>query len=168
MVLRAPAPRGFPIWGSIIDDIWAIEAVEKGYAAREGPVWLQRCDREWEAMGIESNAKKAEDGADTIEVQGVEVRGRKKTVGVSRPKRRLLFQAVWMLLGEERPIAKAVERVLRKLGFVQSGRACQRSCFHAVYGWLARTEAARARRQAWSPEVFHEFVIASWLIPVPV
>lgn len=115
-------------------------------------------------MGIESNPKKAEDGVYATEVHGVEVRGRKKTAGVSLAKRRLLFQAVWRLLAEDGPVVKAAERVLGKIGFAQSCRACQRSCFRAVYGWLSRVVARRARRQAWTPEVYYEFVLASWLI----
>lgn len=85
-----------------------------------GPVWLSRCDDQWAAIGIESNLKKAEDGVESTEVQGVEVRGRRRTVGVAMGKRRLLFQAVWRLLAQDRPVVKAVERILGKMGFVQS------------------------------------------------
>ena len=57
-----PAPPAFPIWGSILDDFWAIEEVEPGSASTVGPGWLRRTDAAWAALGIESHKKKAHDG----------------------------------------------------------------------------------------------------------
>lgn len=53
-----------------------------------------RCGDEWDASGVESNQKKAEDGMDCTEVQGLEARAHQRTVGVSIAQRMLLFQQV--------------------------------------------------------------------------
>ena len=55
-------PAELPVWGSIVDDIWAAEEVERGGAAVVGLEWLRRTDAEWAAMGHQSHDKKAIDG----------------------------------------------------------------------------------------------------------
>eukprot|EP00974_Lingulodinium_polyedra_P004403 411680-Lingulodinium_polyedra.AAC.1 len=48
----APVPVCLPIWGSIVDDIWAVEA--SGPPPRDliGPVWLGRVSKQWELAGV--------------------------------------------------------------------------------------------------------------------
>jgi hypothetical protein len=51
-------PDELPVWGSIVDDIWALEHVGDRGEADVGPVWMNRAEAAWERDGVESNVKK--------------------------------------------------------------------------------------------------------------
>jgi len=62
-------PEGLPVWGSIVDDIWAIEHVDDDAVATVGPNWLDKAEQAWVLRGVQPNVKKSVDGARGEEVQ---------------------------------------------------------------------------------------------------
>ena len=62
-------PESFPLWGSIIDDVWAIDNTSDGHADVVGPSWLHTATGEWEKVGAESHKHKEVDLGEGEEVQ---------------------------------------------------------------------------------------------------
>ena len=68
-----PPPCQFPVWGAIIDDVWAIDEVYSGDEGEDVSIpkhWMDCMDRAWRDCGIEVNSKKNVDRG-CAEVQGV-------------------------------------------------------------------------------------------------
>lgn len=116
-----------PIWGSVIDDIWAVEHMDTDDSELVGPQWLQRAEDCWCLRGVEPNAKKSVNGAAGEEVQGYDIHRHDHWVGVSIEKRRILFQATISLLLRRRVVVAVVDRLIGTHSFVHSGRPCLRS-----------------------------------------
>ena len=71
-----PPPKQFPIWGSILDDVWALDectSVEDppGVASK----WLEDIAHAWGRDGVVEHEKKAVHGVLKEEVQGVMIDG---------------------------------------------------------------------------------------------
>ena len=69
-----PPPKDFPIWGSILDDVWAIEE-DDGDDLGVGHDWLARVAELWAEDGVEEHVKKAVEGVHREEVQGAMING---------------------------------------------------------------------------------------------
>ena len=105
------APRDFPIWGSICDDIWAIDNAKAGdQASTVGPLWLTRAEEAWKERGVDPNVKKTVDIQHGAEVQGYFVHPEQHWVGVSLPKRSHLLQATFYLLSQHQVLVGDMER----------------------------------------------------------
>ena len=111
------APRGFPIWGSICDDIWAIDNAQAGdRQTAVGPLWLTRAEEAWRERGVDPNVKKSIDIAEGAEVQGYYIHPDRHWVGVSLLKRSQLFQATIYILSQHQVLVGDVERLVGKYG----------------------------------------------------
>ena len=99
VVIDTPVPAGLPVWGSILDEVWAL-GVDGDTQPRE---WCEAAERQWEVRGIESNAKKAVNDQLGEEVQGLYLDPLDRTLALSVPKRALLMQALVRLLVHPRP-----------------------------------------------------------------
>ena len=86
-------PEGLPIWGSIIDDMWALDHIDPGTAPPVGPDWLARAEECWCLRGVEPNHNKSVDAHEGEEVQGYFVHPTQHWMGVSLDKRRHLMQS---------------------------------------------------------------------------
>ena len=165
LVDSQPPPSVFPIWGSILDDIWAIEECDStddppGVAHR----WMQDMAHAWKEDGVVEHEKKAVTGVYKEEVQGVLVEGSRGWLGVSREKRAQLFQAGMYLLAQRRPLVGEVDRWLGKLSFALSFRPCARSILQDIYVWLGRHRGICKRAELW-PSVRAEIVMSLLFIP---
>ena len=162
-------PSTFPLWGSIIDDIWALEHVDEGGQATVGPDWLKSAEAAWVCRGVKPNVKKTVDGALGEEIQGFYVHPHGHWVGLSHEKRRHLFQgSIHVLLQRRIPFGVA-ERLIGKHGFVHSARPCMRSIFEQTYVWLTEQRMMRrghGRELVELPgEVWLELMISTLLLP---
>lgn len=159
-------PEGLPIWGSIIDDIWAIEHVSDDAQPTVGPDWMCRAEQAWVVRGVEPNRKKSVDGALGEEVQGYYVHPQGHWIGVALDKRRFLFQATIMILLQRDVLFGVVERLIGKHGFVHSCRPCMRSVFEHAYTWLdsCRRLRPKCRRVVIPPEVWQELAASAFLL----
>lgn len=157
-------PAGLPVWGSIIDDIWAMEHTASDSQGDIGPSWLQQAETAWCLRGVEPNQKKSVDGAAGEEVQGYYVHPQLHWVGVSLEKRRFLFQATFHVLLQRRVLVAVIDRLVGKYGFAHSCRPCLRSIFVESYAWL---DTMRSRRREWvflPSAVWEELAIAMILL----
>ena len=157
-------PAGLPVWGSIIDDIWAMEHTASDSQGDVGPSWLQQAETAWCLRGVEPNRKKSVDGAAGEEVQGYFVHPQLHWVGLSLEKRRFLFQATFHVLLQRRVLVAVIDRLVGKYGFAHSCRPCLRSVFVESYGWL---DTMRPRRREWvilPSAVWEELAIAMVLL----
>lgn len=165
LVDSKPPPTSFPIWGSILDDVWAIGECD---AADDPPGlahdWMQDMATAWGKDGVVEHVKKAVSGVHKEEVQGVMVDGLEGWLGVSRVKRARLFQAGMYLLAQRRPLVGEVDRWLGKLSFALSFRPCARSILQDIYTWLSRHRGICKRAELW-PSVRAEIVMSVILIP---
>ena len=160
-----PPPPTFPIWGSILDDIWAIDECDTiddppGIASK----WMQDMADGWKEDGVVEHEKKAVNGVHKEEVQGVMIDGSHGWLGVSREKRAQLFQAGMYLLAQRRPLVGEVDRWLGKLSFALSFRPCARSILQDIYTWLAQHRGICKRAKLW-PSVRSEMLVSLLFIP---
>ena len=139
-------PDSLPLWGSIVDDVWAIEHAESQMEAGTGAAWMDATEASWVRHGVEPNAKKSVDSALGEEVQGYYVDPHGHWVGVSPDKRRQLLQATIQVLLQHRVMVGVIDRLVGKHGFVHSARPCMRSLFEKTYSWLATVRGCRRDR----------------------
>lgn len=158
-------PEKLPVWGSIIDDIWALEHVADEGAASVGPEWLNRAEASWVDRGVQPNIKKSVNGAFGEEIQGYYVHPTKHWIGLSYEKRRYLFQASFVVLMQKRCHVKVLERLIGKHGFAHSCKPCLRSIFLVSYSWLEKVRKDRAGMVELPDEVWEELLISTLLIP---
>ena len=161
-------PDSLPVWGSILDDVWAIDEAKKpGEGDGEGKKWIDSVDAAWREIGVPVNEKKNVDGEEDAEFQGVQLHGRQHWLGVSRKKRAHLMVAIWDVCSRGPCAPCTVARVVGKLGFCFSFRSCLRSILQTVYLWLEEKEKVY-RVPLWLPaSVREELLMASWLLPSP-
>lgn len=159
-----PPPSGFPIWGSILDDVWAIEEDPVDDHFKKGHNWLDGVSRLWAQDGVEEHKKKAVEGAKREEVQGAMVDGVAGWVGVSYQKRLSILEAGLHLIVQRRPLVGAVDRWVGKLSYALSFRACARSILQDIYTWLDVHRNRSKRAYLW-PSVRSEMMMACILLP---
>lgn len=161
-------PDSLPIWGSIVDDIWALDHLDSADDSQAvGPLWLEDAEQAWVRRWVEPNTKKTINAAYGEEIQGYYVHPFEHWVGVSIEKRRHLFQASISVLLRRKVHIKVFDRVIGKHSFVHSARACLRCVFECTYDWL---EKQRGRRPGspWvelPPDVWFELLVSTFLIP---
>lgn len=160
------APRDFPIWGSICDDIWAIDNAKAGdQASTVGPLWLTRAEEAWKERGVDPNVKKTVDIQHGAEVQGYFVHPEQHWVGVSLPKRSHLLQATFYLLSQHQVLVGDMERLVGKYGYVHSCRPPLRSIFVEVYQWLDQLRRDQVRMTRIPDNIWIELMFAAMLLP---
>ena len=158
-------PSSLPVWGSIVDDIWAIEHAETQLDAGVGAAWMDAAEKAWVSRGVEPNLKKSVDSALGEEIQGYYVHPYGHWVGVSLEKRRWLFQATIHILRQRTVLVGVIERVVGKHGFVHSARPALRSVFEVTYSWLATLHRRRHGHVALPREVWIELAVSAMLLP---
>eukprot|EP00435_Cladocopium_sp_Y103_P023381 s313_g5.t1 len=158
-------PDGLPVWGSIIDDVWAMEHSNDRDGASVGADWLGRTESAWVLRGVPPNQKKSVDGALGEEIQGYYVHPTQHWIGLSHEKRRFLFQASFKVLMQRRCHLKVVERLIGKHGFLHSCRPCLRSVFGVVYNWLDRARKDKLGVVTLPGDVWEELLVSTLLIP---
>ena len=157
-------PEGLPIWGSIIDDIWALDHIDPGTAPPVGPDWLARAEECWCLRGVEPNHNKSVDAHEGEEVQGYFVHPTQHWMGVSLDKRRHLMQSTLMVLMRTAVVVAVIDRLIGKHGFVHSCRPCLRSIFQATYPWIASVRHLKRQRVVLPDDVWVELCVSSLLI----
>ncbi len=135
----------FPLWGSIIDDIWAIDNASEGHADVAGPSRLHTATGEWERIGAASHRHKEVDLGEGEEVQSYFVHPTLHWIGVSLKKRRDLLQGLVHILTCSVVLVGEVDRLHGKLGFCCTARAPLRSLFQETYRWLQFHREAKTR-----------------------
>ena len=158
-------PECLPLWGSIVDDVWAIEHAATQLDAGVGAAWMDSTESSWVQHGVEPNAKKSVDSALGEEVQGYYVEPYGHWVGVSLEKRRHLFQATVHVLRARKVPVGVVDRLVGKHGFVHSARPCLRSVFQYSYGWLASVRGRRRDLVTIPDAVWVELAMSCLLLP---
>ena len=161
-------PDTLPIWGSIVDDIWALDHIGSvDSTAAVGPTWLADAEQAWIDRGVQPNVKKSINAACGEEVQGYFVHPQDHWVGLSMEKRRHLFQASIHVLLRKVVHIKVFDRVVGKHSFLHSARPCLRSVFEVTYGWLDQQRNIRtASKFVRLPiEVWLELLVSTLLIP---
>ena len=149
MLDTKPAPAGFPIWGSILDDVWTIE--EEQYADQpaeelHGAHMMEMLEGVWADVGLPVNKAKNVSGAKCAEVQGALVAGIQQTVGVSVPKLTELLEAGLFVVSSPVPLVRTVARLVGKLSYAVCFQVLGRSWFEEVYQWLERCRSTGLRR----------------------
>eukprot|EP00974_Lingulodinium_polyedra_P049321 4740433-Lingulodinium_polyedra.AAC.1 len=81
VVANRDPPADFPLWGTIIDDIWAIDQDNGDIEATEGLAWIHAAENEWTAAGVDRNERKDVDNAVHEEIQGFMVDGERHSCG---------------------------------------------------------------------------------------
>eukprot|EP00435_Cladocopium_sp_Y103_P061330 s896_g23.t1 len=157
-------PGELPIWGSIIDDIWALDHQITGESDIVGPQWLQRAEDCWCLRGVEPNAKKSVNGGAGEEIQGYFVHPTDHWVGVSVEKRRHLFQATIVLLRKKLVVVAVIDRLIGKHSFVHSGRACLRSIFEQTYVWIQTVRGNKRALVELPEDVWVELLVSAFLL----
>ncbi|CAK9045996.1 unnamed protein product [Durusdinium trenchii] len=158
-------PSELPVWGSICDDIWALEHEGSGPDSLMGPRWMAAAEEAWQSFGVHPNPKKAVNADVDQEIQGIYVDSGKHWMGVSFPKRQKLLQAAVHLLAEPWVLLADVERLVGKFGYVHSCRPILRSVFAETYRWLDNNRSQGIRRAVLSDEIWIEILSASVLLP---
>ena len=159
------APAELPIWGSICDDIWAVEFAGGSNDDAVGPRWLGSAEQAWKSIGVKPNEKKSVNVSEDEEIQGLYVDADVHWVGVKMEKRQALFQAAFYLLQKPRVLVADVERLVGKFGFCHSCRPPMRSVFTAVYPWLQRARTGKQHILSWDDDVWIEIMVAALLLP---
>ena len=161
------APAELPIWGSICDDIWAVEHSGEDLGNNIGPRWLDSAEQAWKHFGVNPNEKKAVNLAEGEEVQGLYVDAFEHWVGVKIETRGAgaLFQAAFYLLRQSRVLVGDLERLVGKLGFCHSCRPPMRSLFSSTYRWLEVARAHKIKHADWEDQVWLEVFSATMLLP---
>ena len=126
------APARPPLWGSIIDDLWAVEEEAENEAAPVGPAWMHDIGQAWSSMGVRTNEKKDVFAAVCGEAQGAFIDGNQHWCGVSTEKRVALLQGGLRLLSQREVTLFTMERWVGKIGFAQYFKVCCRSVFSEV------------------------------------
>ena len=158
-------PSTTPVWGSIVDDVWAIEHAATQLDAGVGASWMAATESSWVARGVEPNVKKSVDSALGEEIQGYYVHPFKHWVGVSIEKRRHLFQATMCVLRRRKVMVAVVDRLVGKHSFVHSARATMRSIFECTYTWLDSVRGTRRGVIRLPATVWVELAVSALLLP---
>eukprot|EP00435_Cladocopium_sp_Y103_P020181 s49_g4.t3 len=161
----AVAPECLPVWGSIIDDVWALDHVDDDGQLPVGPIWLDRASDAWVKRGVQPHEKKSVNAVAGEEIQGYYVHPHDHWIGVSLEKRRHLFQASFDVLLRKQVVFKVMERWVGKHGFIHSARACLRSVFEETYGWLDSQRKLRPGLVELPAVVWTELLVSTLLIP---
>ena len=111
------APQEWPVWGSILDDIWTIE--ERQRVSRRSPAttaWLDLATAAFNHMGVPINHNKTVDDGVGVEFQGAVVHGADHWLGCSVARRVLSTASAFTPLGAWEAAPLSVERLCGKLG----------------------------------------------------
>ena len=165
LVDSQPPPSAFPIWGSILDDIWALDECEtEADPHRDAHEWLRKMAMAWERDGVQEHMKKAVQGKLREEVQGAMVDGVEGWVGMSKQKRLQLLESGLYILSQPRPLVGIVDRWVGKLSYARSFRVCARSVLQDIYSWLSKHRNVSRRAWLW-PSVKSEILMSIVLLP---
>jgi len=168
LVAGGLGPTSFPVFGTILDDVWALDCVDTKPMMNELPAGAQLVAKvadQWLKFSLEENQKKRVEAQEGEEVQGLFVDPVAHTVGVSTPKRLLLWAGTLLALSQPRPSRRSVDRIVGKMGFCASSRPCLRACFQHTYCVLHEARERRVNRLTWSAALFTE--IMSFLVYMP-
>ena len=165
---KEPAPRGCPVTGVMMDDVWAIDVVDGStdLKALPGAQWVDKVSAEWEKVGLEENMKKREEATAGAEVQGMFVDPVTHTMGVSVEKRITLWAAGLLVLTSPRPCLRSIERMVGKLGYCMSARTCCRAVFSEMYRRIQKDRDAERARFSLDCGTFAEAMSALTLLPL--
>lgn len=152
VTFERPCPVAPPIWGSIIDDLWAIDQPPGPASSSAARKWMLLAEAQWDRQNIPVLRGKSVDGEIGGDVQGARIDGHGHWLGTSRERRLLCLAAILWLLGRDVVWVKGVERVVRKLSYCMSFRSSCRSVLGEVYVWMAGHANVRRQPQALSPE----------------
>ena len=99
-------PCSWPVWGSIVDDVWAIEEAPGDQALPadepdrlpdslgDPATWLCSVEERWNNMKVEINAKKSVDADENAEIQGATLHPTAHWLGVGVQRRLLVMDLI--------------------------------------------------------------------------
>jgi hypothetical protein len=156
----------FPVWGSILDDIWTLE--ERSASTRRcphTPAWLQSAEAEFTAMGVPINHAKTVDDGVSVEFQGAVAHGTDHWLGCSVRRRVLSTASTLSLLGAWRVAPVTVERLNGELGYDSGFRTCTRSVLQDIYPWIEAHRSVRRTRLPLAASALGELAVSALLAP---
>ena len=168
VLITDTAPDTFPAWGSIIDGIWAAaEEYRRGqHPDLEAEKWMTGVDGALDSVGVEVHPEKIINRKGGEEFQGAVIHPDFHWLGASYQRRVEAMAATLGVLGQRRPLVKAVERLVGKVSYCQAFCPPSRSVFEGVYEWLVHQRAVNAARSELWPRVWAELFMAAMLLPV--
>ena len=104
-------PLAAPVWGCIMDDVWAIVTDEDKDDCRRAEDWLPAVERQWEAIGVTSHAKKRVDLAEGDEIQGAWLHPNRHTMGLSSLEMLCLMKGTLMVATCWRPARQCLSEL---------------------------------------------------------
>ena len=133
------APAEWPVWSSIIDDVWTIE--ERRHRTRrdaDTSKWLTGAERAFSGFGISINDSKTVDDGFGVEFQGAVIHPEDHWLGATVERRVMSTACAFTVLGRWEISSLIVERLNGKLGYDAMFRTCTRSLMQDIYlGWSA-------------------------------
>jgi len=162
------APRSPPVWGSILDDLWAIsEVLPPDVVADSCPVagWFDEAEAAWDHYNIPLNVSKSVDFGEGSEFQGTVIDPDAHWIGVALEKRGLLFAAGLAASAQKTIAPLVVHRLAGKHGYVSSYRPGGRAFLDRTHSFLADTSASRYCVGEFDPFVWLELLTVTLFLP---
>ena len=173
VTFKKPVPRNFPIWGSILDDVWTVEEVPTADDTDEiREAWIAAVTGIWPKMGVAVNEKKSVNGECSIgvgaaEIQGAQMHPTRHWLGSSLGRRTKHMGVNLTLALQAKVTPKDLERAVGLSSFDCLFRTCVRSVFQQVFVDSHTTTAKASHALCdWTPESWLEIVLVTVLTPL--
>ena len=187
-------PEDWPVWGSIVDDVWAI-AEEPGTGSVVSPScplrtaagrrphamdaddqpmpddlqcprdWIRHVEQKWSDIGVELNVKKNVDAAEA-EIQGATLHPLDHWLGVSVERRVVVMAAVLEVIGSRCLGLSQVEALVGRLQYCLSFQPCLRCLLSSVYDWIALLRSSGRKAAVLPQRAREELFLAALVLPL--
>ena len=131
------APSSWPVWASIIDDLWSVE--ERTHPSQrdaEVSAWMAGAGRAFGSFNLPMNEGKSIDDGLGVEFQGACIHPQHHWLGTSIERRVMSTACTFSVLSRWEVASRTVERLNGKLGYDSSFRTSTRSVMQNIYPWL--------------------------------
>ena len=160
-----PCPRGLPVWGTIIDDVWVIIDDSHDAVNEAACSWGDKVDRRWGRIGVKTHPGKAINTKEYEEVPGAMVDSDAPAMSLSAEKEAFLLRGTLRLATAFRPARVSVERTLGKHGHAHSFRPALRSICGEVYPWVRDAWENGQARVDMNYDCMIEIVLLALMLP---
>jgi len=164
--LDKPAPTSLPIWGSIVDDIWAIEEGPRRDRDTAVEAWMGRVDRAWGELGVEVHRGKLVNAEGDAAFQGTVITARSHYLGVAAQRAVLLLADVVRVLEMAWCPRVLMQRLVGKINYCQSFCVCTRSVLAETYAWIQDCVDANRPGATLTAAVWTELAMCAILLPM--
>ena len=167
VVFDAPAPKAFPVWGSIIDDLWTVEQRQGRHQSDPlASAWIRAGEKGFEKLGVSVHHGKSEDNGFGAEFQGAQIHSTQHWLGTTVRRLLLSTPACFTVLGRWEVASLTVERLNGKQGYDDFFRPCIRSVKQTIYGWMEAHRDARRSLRSLPSAVWGELAVSAVLAPL--